>query len=130
ATVMLGLIVLLLAAERIARGGAKVHHTTGRYRAIPFQDIVGWRGYGAAVLCSLPFIAGFVVPFLLLSRFALGHISVAIEGGFLKAAWNSLFLATLAAAVAVALGLLISYAPRVARTGFTRGAAQISSFGY
>jgi len=130
ATVMLGLIVLLLAAERIARGGAKVHHTTGRYRAIPFQDIEGWRGYAAAALCSLPFIAGFVVPFLLLGRFAIGHFSVAIEGGFLKAAWNSIFLATLAAAVAVALGLVISYAPRVARTGLAGAAAQISGFGY
>lgn len=130
ATVMLGLIFVLLAAERIARGGAKVHHTTGRYRAIPFQDIEGWRGYAAAALCSLPFIAGFVVPFLLLGRFAIGHFSVAIEGGFLKAAWNSMFLATLAAAVAVALGLLISYAPRVARTSFTGAAAQISGFGY
>jgi iron(III) transport system permease protein len=41
-----------------------------------------------------------------------------------------MLLATLAAAVAVALGLLISYAPRVAKTGFTRTAAQISGFGY
>lgn len=130
ATVMLGLIVLLLAAERIARGDAKVHHTTGRYRAIPFQDILGWRGYAAAALCALPFVAGFLVPFLLLGRFAMGHISVAIEGGFLSAAWNSLLLATLAAATAVALGLLISYAPRVAKTRFTQAAAQISGFGY
>ncbi len=130
ASVMLALIVILLLAERFARGGAKVHHTTGRYRAIPFQDIEGWRGYAAAALCSLPFIGGFVVPFLLLARYAAGHISVAIEGGFLMAAWNSVFLATLAAAVAVALGLLISYAPRVARTGFTRFSAQVSGFGY
>jgi iron(III) transport system permease protein len=130
ATVMLGLIFLLLVAERFARGGAKVHHTTGRYRAIPFQDIEGWRGYAAAALCSLPFVAGFVVPLLVLGNFAVGHVSVAIEGGFLKAAWNSMLLATLAAAVAVALGLLISYAPRVAKTGFTRTAAQISGFGY
>jgi iron(III) transport system permease protein len=130
ATVMLVLIVLLLAAEKFARGGAKVHHTTGRYRAIPFQDIEGWRGYAAAALCSLPFIAGFAVPFLLLARFAAGHMAAAIEGGFLLAAWNSLLLATLTAVVAVALGVLISYAPRVAKTGFTRAVAQISGFGY
>jgi iron(III) transport system permease protein len=130
ATVMLLLIVLLLLGERFARGGAKVHHTTGRYRAIPFQDIEGWRGYVTAGLCSLPFIVGFIVPFLLLARFAMGHASAAIEGGFLGAAWNSILLATLAAAAAVALGLLISYAPRVARTHFTRAAAQISGFGY
>ncbi len=130
ATVLLGVIFLLLALERAARGGAKVHHTTGRYRAIPFQDIEGWRGYGAALICSVPFIVGFLVPFALLIKFAAGHVSVAIEGGFLKAAWNSVLLATLAAGAAVALALLISYAPRVARTSFTRAAAQISGFGY
>ncbi|HYD16362.1 MAG TPA: iron ABC transporter permease [Hyphomicrobium sp.] len=130
ATVMLGLIVLMFAAERIARGEAKVHHTTGRYRAIPFQDIEGWRGYGAAALCSLPFVFGFAVPFGLLAKFAIGHVSVAIEGGFLMAAWNSILLATLAALVAVGLGLLISYAPRVARSGVTRFAARASGLGY
>jgi iron(III) transport system permease protein len=130
ATVMLMLIAMLLTFERIARGGAKVHHTTGRYRAIAFQDIEGWRGYMAALLCSLPFIAGFVVPFVLLARFAVGHISVAIDGGFLAAAGNSLLLATLAALVAVSLGLIVNYAPRVAKTGFTRGAARLSGFGY
>lgn len=130
AAVMLVLIVILLTAERFARGGAKIHHTTGRYRAIPFQDIEGWRGYAAAILCSLPFVVGFVVPFLLLAKFAMGHVSVAVEGGFLRAAWNSIFLATLAAAAAVGLALLISYAPRVARTGFTRFAARASGFGY
>ncbi len=130
AAVMLGLIALLLVGERIARGGAKTHHTTGRYRAIPFQDIEGWRGYAVALLCSLPFLAGFLVPVLVLARFAVGHAAIALESGFLKAAWNSMLLATLAAAAAVALGLLVSYAPRVARTGFTRTAAQISGFGY
>lgn len=130
ATVMLALIALLLASERVARGGAKVHHTTGRYRAIPFQDILGWRGYAAAALCSLPFVAGFAVPLLLLVRFATRHASGALEGGFFSAAWNSMLLATLAAAGAVALGLVVSYAPRVARTPFTRAAAQISGFGY
>jgi iron(III) transport system permease protein len=130
ATVMLILIAMLLTFERIARGGAKVHHTTGRYRAIAFQDIEGWRGYLAAFLCSLPFLFGFVVPFVLLARFAVGHISVAMDGGFLAAAGNSLLLATLAALVAVALGLIVNYAPRVAKTAFTRAAARISGFGY
>ena len=128
ATVLLVLVMLLLVGERLARGGAKVHHTTGRYRAIPFQDIEGWRGYAAAGLCALPFIAGFVVPFIVLARFAAGHISVAIEGGFLQAAWNSMYLAT--STVAVMLGVVLSYAPRVAKTAFTRAAAQFSGFGY
>ena len=130
ATVMLGLIVVLFAVERFARGGAKVHHTTGRYRAIPFHDIQGWRGYVALAVCSIPFLVGFVVPCLLLVQFALGHAGAAIAGGFLVAAWNSILLATLSAAVAVALALLISYAPRVAPGPVTHFAARTAGLGY
>lgn len=130
ATVMLTLIVVLIAIERIARGGAKVHHTTGRYRAIPFHDLTGWRGYMALALCSIPFVLGFVVPSALLVAFALGHATAAIEGGFLIAAWNSILLATLSALAAVALALLISYAPRVAPGPVTRFAARSAGLGY
>ena len=130
ATVMLTLIVVVIAVERIARGHAKIHHTTGRYRAIPFHDIQGWRGYVALLLCSLPFVAGFVVPCLLLLWFAAGHAAEALEGGFLMAAWNSILLATLSAGFAVALALLISYAPRVAPGPVTRFAARTAGLGY
>jgi len=130
AAVTLVLIVLLLAAERAARGGARVHHTTGRYRAIPFQDIEGWRGYAAALLCALPFVAGFLVPSLILVHFAIGHAGIAIEGGFLLAAWNSIFLATVAALATVAVGIVIGYAPRATRSPIARVAARVAGLGY
>jgi iron(III) transport system permease protein len=130
ATVMLTLVVVLFALERLARGGAKIHHTTGRYRAIPFQDIKGWRGYAAASLCALPFLAGFVLPFSVLVSDAIGHANVALDGGFLLAAWHSLLLSTITALVAVALALLLTYARRVAANGFTRPAVRIAGLGY
>jgi iron(III) transport system permease protein len=130
ASVMLLLVVLLLIGERTARGGAKVHHTTGRYRAIPVQDIEGWRGYAAAAFCALPFVVGFAVPGILLVRFALGHVDDAIENGFFGAALNSLVLATLAALATVALGLVIGYAPRVAKSGLARLSARTAGLGY
>lgn len=130
ATVMLGLVLLLLIVERAARGGAKVHHTTGRYRAIPFQDFIGWRGWAAAGLCAVPFVLGFVVPAALLVRFALGHATAALESGFAAAALNSLLLATLAAAVTVSVGLVIAYAPRITKSGLSAIAVRIAGLGY
>ena len=130
ASVMLMLVVAMFAIERFARGGARIHHTTGRYRAIPFQDIKGWKGYAATALCTLPFVAGFVLPFSILLNDAVHHADMALEGGFLKAAWNSLMLASIAAFVAVALGLLLTYARRVAANSFTRPAVRIAGLGY
>ncbi len=130
AAVMLVFIAIVFAAERLARGGAQVHHTTGRYRSIPFQDIEGWRGIVAAVFCAMPFVVGFVLPFLVLVRHACTHTSGAFAGGFAGAAFNSLLLAALTAAGAVVLALVLGYARRVAPNGFTRPAVRLASLGY
>ncbi|PPD28965.1 MAG: iron ABC transporter permease [Hyphomicrobium sp.] len=130
ATAMLMFVVLLLAAERLARGQASSQHTTGRYRSIPFQDIEGWRGYAAAGLCLLPFIVGFVVPASVLMGHAIRHHREAIAGGFWLAAANSLFLAALVAIVAVLLALILAYATRTAANSFTRPAIRLAGIGY
>jgi iron(III) transport system permease protein len=127
---MLLLVVALLAAERTARGGARSHHTTGRYRSIPFQDLPGWKAVAAIALTALPVVAGFVVPLLVIGRNALTHSAGAIEGGFVSAAFNSLTLAGLAAAAAVAVALTLCYARRVAANGFTLPAVRVAGFGY
>ena len=130
AAVTVLIVVALLAAERRARGSARVHHTTGRYRSIPFHDLEGWKGYAAAGLVSVPFVAGFVVPLLVILQGAATHSSGAIEGGFLAAAGNSLALASTAAAAAVAVALTLGYARRVAANGFIRPGVRLAGVGY
>jgi iron(III) transport system permease protein len=130
AAVMLVFVALLFALERVARGGAQYHHTTGRYRAIPFSDIDGWRGWLMALCCVLPFLAGFVLPCLVLVRHALEVAPTAVAGGFLRTAANSIVLAALAALVTILLALLLAYARRVAANGFTRPAVALAGLGY
>ncbi len=130
AAVTLVLVVGLLAAERRARGGARVHHTTGRYRAVPFQDLEGWKGTGAAALLALPVVLGFAVPVAVILQDAAGHTAGAIAGGFASAAANSLLLAGAGASIAVAVALLLAYARRVAANGFVRPAVRLAGLGY
>jgi iron(III) transport system permease protein len=130
AAVTLLIIVALLAAERRARGGARVHHTTGRYRSIPFHDLDGWKGIAAAALASLPFVLGFLVPLLVILQGAATHASGALQADFLAAAANSLALAGIAAAAAVAIALTLGYARRVAANGFVRPAVRLTGLGY
>jgi iron(III) transport system permease protein len=130
AAVMLVFVALLFALERAARGGAQYHHTTGRYRAIPFSDVEGWRGWLMALCCALPFLAGFVLPCLVLVNHALEVASTAVAGGFLRTAANSIMLAALAALVTILLALVLAYARRVAANGFTRPAVALAGLGY
>jgi iron(III) transport system permease protein len=130
ATVMLLFVALLFWAERSARGRAKFHHTTGHYRAIPFSDIPGWRGIVVGVLCALPFVVGFLVPFGLLLNYSFARGDVVLSPDFWETARHSLVLASIAAVVTVVLAVLLAYARRVAENRFTRPAAQVASLGY
>lgn len=130
ATVMLAFVALLFIAERLARGRGRFHHTTGRYRSIPFSDVEGWRGYLAAAICVLPFVLGFLVPFAVLIRPALQFAGEASLAGFWQTAGNSMMLSAMAALLAVSCALLLAYAQRVAPNGFTRPAVQMAGLGY
>jgi iron(III) transport system permease protein len=127
---MLLLIAALFAVERGARGAARSHHTTGRYRAMPFQDLEGAKGVVAAVLAALPVVLGFALPVLIILKNAVWHGSGVLASGFLGAAANSLLLSVMAGVAAVAVALTLGYARRVAPNGFIRPAARLAGFGY
>jgi iron(III) transport system permease protein len=130
AVVLLGLVLILFAAERMARGDSRFHNTSRRHRSIPFADLDGWRSVAATILCFLPFACGFLLPLFVLGAGALRHVADVTESGFWKAAGNSLLLASVSAMAAVALAVVLGYARRVAPNGFTRPAVRLAGLGY
>ena len=130
AAVLLLIVAALLAAERAARGGARSHNTTGRYRAIPFQELSGWKGVLATIIASVPFLLGFLLPVFVIGQDVVNHAEAALNSGFLPAARNSLMLAAIAAIVAVLVGLTLAYAHRIAGNRFVRSSVRIATLGY
>ena len=130
ALVALLFVLALLVAEKAARGKSRFHHTTGRYRSIPFSDLEGWRGYVAAAVCCLPVLAGFVAPFGVLIVQASAHLGDALAGGFWRATRNSVGVATLAAIATVALGLGLAYARRLAPNMLVGSVVRAAGLGY
>jgi iron(III) transport system permease protein len=130
ALVALLVVMALLAAERAARGRSQFHHTTGRYRSIPFSDLEGWRGVLAAVACALPVLLGFAAPFAVLLLQGLAHISDAHAAGFWRATRNSIGVAAAGALTTVLVGLGLAYARRLAPTMFVRTAVRAAGVGY
>ena len=130
ALVMLGLVAALMVIERQARGAGAVHATTGRYRAIPFETLTGWKAVVALIAVLTPAVLGFGVPFAVLLTQAVAHIGTADLAAFGTAAGNSLLLAGAASLVAVALALLFCYANRLDGSTATRMAARMAGFGY
>jgi iron(III) transport system permease protein len=130
ALVALLFVIALMAAERAARGHGQYHHTTGRYRSIPFTDLNGWRGLAAAAVCALPVLLGFIAPVAILVMQASAHVSDAIAAGFWRAARNSLGVSLVAAGATVVLGFALAYARRLAPNTFVRVAVRGTGLGY
>ncbi len=130
ALVMLGFVLSLFLLERALRGRRGFHDKAGRSRPSPEVMLTGWRGWVASLLCSLPFMAGFVLPVTSLIRGALASWQDVTNIGFLKAASTSLTVSLLAALVTGMLALLLAYARRVAPNGLTRPAMRLASLGY
>jgi iron(III) transport system permease protein len=128
--VALSFVVLLLMAERYARGRAQYHHTTGRFRSIPFAELPRGQGLAAAALCAVPVLLGFVAPVAVLLVQGLTHISDALEANFWRAAVNSVLVAATAAVVTVVLGLWLAYARRLAPTRLVKPLVRVAGFGY
>jgi iron(III) transport system permease protein len=130
ALVVVLLVGALLLGERAARGGARVHHTTGRYRSIPFSDLKGWRAFLVSAACSVPVIAGFILPLSILLAQASTYLSEALMIGFWRAVRNSVSVAGTAAITTVAVGLALVYARRLTKNALVRFVVPVASLGY
>ncbi len=126
----LAVVLILFAIERHARGHRQFHHTTGRYRSIPFSELSGWWAVGAIVACLIPFVIGFVLPCLVLAYNAVHFTDDAGWAALWKAAGNSVLLAVLAAIATVVLAVILAYARRIAAGPFMRFAVRLAGVGY
>jgi iron(III) transport system permease protein len=128
--VMLLFIFVLVWFERTARRKQSFVLPSQRPRQPDRIRLNGWQRVLAVIVCALPILIGFVVPALVLMSFAISRLDDALSVTYLKAVYHSLVLASLAAAIAVALGLVLGYANRVMRSRFTSNVIRIASMGY
>lgn len=128
--VMLLFIFALVWFERTARRKQSFVLPSQRPRQPDRIRLNGWQRVLAVIVCALPIVIGFVIPALVLMNFAASRLEDALSVTYLKAVYHSLVLAGLAAAVAVALGLVLGYANRAMRKGLTKRIIRLASMGY
>ena len=130
ASLLLGIVVLAIAIEMIARYRARHHQLSTRLQRVKRQRL-GWLGSaGAIAICTLPILAGFAMPtgIFLQMTFTTENeqaAEIAITHGK-----NSLVLASIACVAAVILAVLVAYAHRLSRSPVTALAARLASLGY
>src|SRR5690554_613747 len=113
ASLMLVFVVLLISLERIARARQRQFSGADRYRSLERYSLSPGRQLLATLACSVPVILGFLVPFLLLSRYALKRLDQLTDPGFLANAVHSFTLSSLAALLTVMIAVVLAYSKRL-----------------
>jgi len=131
ATLLLLVLVLLLGME--TRAQKRLRFSVGRARGGAEAQPVPLRGgarLAAWAVCTLPVLAGFVLPVLFMLRPLAADWSVLPWDRFLQWSFNSLRLGTISAVLAVALAVLLAFRLRRSPDGITRGVVQLAGLGY
>ncbi|MGB8882435.1 MAG: iron ABC transporter permease [Azonexus sp.] len=130
AAMLLSFVLFLLMAERISRGRARYHNTTGRNRPLAGARLRGFSAFFAFVGCLLPLLLGFMLPALLLLKMALTEGDAQFGERFLLLSRNSFLLAGVTAAIGVLLALLMAYGARLSKSTLASGLNRLVGLGY
>lgn len=127
---LLGFVILVLLAERLSRGRARFHNTTGRNRPLAGRRLRGWHAAAAFLACLVPLALGFLAPAGVLLEMALNEGDAQFGARFLHLARNSFTLAAVTALCAIVVSLLLAYAARTSRERLPHLLNRAVSLGY
>jgi iron(III) transport system permease protein len=130
AAILMLFIAAIFLLERWSRGRRGFAQSSTRYRPLPRFHLTGLRAALAMLACAAPVLLGFVVPALSLGRGVWLTAREWVDARFLGYAFNSFVLATVAAALAVGIAVLMAYALRLRRTRVTLAAVRVAGMGY
>ncbi|MBF9232295.1 ABC transporter permease [Microvirga alba] len=131
ACVMLAIVILLIMVERRGRRDRRYTLSTRRPRTTQPVRLSTASGWLAAALCALPVFMGFILPTgFLIREVARGGLLEQLDAAFLTHLMTTIGLSSMATLAALALGIVVVTASRLARTRLTRTALAVSGIGY
>ncbi|MEM8551784.1 MAG: iron ABC transporter permease, partial [Pseudomonadota bacterium] len=127
--VLVSFVLLVIALERIGRGGRRYSETRAG-RPLAAINLTGWHAAAAVALCTIPILFGFVVPAVTLIALGISLNADWLDPRTLRLISNTLTLAFVGATATVVVALVIAYARRISRTKVTLILSHVASFGY
>jgi len=130
ALVMLAIVFALVIIERLGRRGMNYSGPRGNRPAMA-QQLTGFAGLSATLLCAAPILLGFVVPasYLVISAWRRLELR-GIPADLWVWTGNSLLFAAVAALTTVGLGLFLASAGRMSNRRSLHGLIRLSGIGY
>ncbi|QUX97106.1 iron ABC transporter permease [Marinomonas sp. CT5] len=129
AGVLLMFVAVLILLERYSRHRIRYHSSGLKKASNKRMFLKGGRGLLACAFCLLPIVVGFLIPIGVLAYWAVFKAE-SLDSSFIQLAWNSFYLAALAALIVVSLALVLSYAIRLNNGRTVRASVGIAGLGY
>ncbi len=130
ATVMLGLILMLLMLERAARKQSKFHQLSKYSRPPVREPLSRYAGLGATVLCLGLIGIGFLMPFLIMLGHALRNPELWLKPDLWQATFTTIWVGGVAAVLTVLGGVILIYAVRLSQNKWLRFLMPVTAIGY
>ncbi len=129
-SVVLMLVILLVTMEKISRRKVQFFSLSNRNRPAEPVQLTGVWGWMAFVTCLLPFLIGFVMPFLVIADNAASSLEQWRDPALYEALWNTLRVCGIAAVLTVVAGVLMVYGVRLSGRSLPRLLLPITTIGY
>ena len=130
ASIILVLVILLVAIEKISRSKERHYNLSNRVRPVERAKLSGWPAVMATVACSVPFLIGFVLPVGVIASHSVSNLDQFAAKGLLRALANTLTVGGIAAFVTVAAGLFMVYGVRLSGRRLPQLLLPITTIGY
>ena len=127
---LLGAVAFLIALESISRASLRFHSSDESNRVAARIPLSFFKAFAASIFCWLPILMGFLLPTLLFAHKTWFNGDKRAFEMLADLGTHSLILATIAAAVAVGVGVHVANARRSHPTALVRTSTRISSLGY
>ena len=123
-------VFVLIFAERSQRGQMRYGMQGIRKHGLEPAQMKGFTATLATLACSIPLLAGFILPAIMLLWWSAQTFSLVVDAGFWTLLRNSFFLAGTASVVVVAAAIFIAYTARSYKNKIVQTLARITTLGY
>jgi iron(III) transport system permease protein len=124
-------ILFLILIERWSRNKMNVkQNSTGRYKQLFVYELKGWKAWASTLFCSLPVLAGFLIPVAILTEMMISNFSTAVDARFIQFSLNTILVASIAGLLALLVAMIMAYGVRLNPNYLTRASTRIGAMGY
>jgi iron(III) transport system permease protein len=124
------MVLLIIMLEKMQRGRARFDVLGSSYRPISRRDPGRAAGIMASAACSVPFVLGFLLPFVTLLMWTIRTAPVVVDMSFIRLTANSFMLAASAALTGMAVAMLLLFSLRVSRSRVVYFLSKTATLGY